>query len=256
MALSANARAAVVAVAALIGVVLMLSLGAWQMRRAAQKTALQLAFDTRAALPPLDARDLAATPESAAAQFHRPVRLRGRWQAAQGVYLENRQMDARVGFVLVMPLLLEDRPLAVLVQRGFVPRDLRDRTLLPSVATPSGPVEIEGRIAPPPARLYEFAASASGPIRQNLDLAAFARETGLPLATPLSVLQTDAVTPAGAATGEGLRRHWPAPAVDVQKHHGYAAQWFALAALMAGLYAWFQIVRPRLHRRRPPDERR
>jgi len=41
-------------------------------------------------------------------------------------------------------------------------------------------------------------------------------------------------------------REWPRPAVDVQKHYGYAFQWFALCALMAGLYVWFQLVRPRL----------
>jgi surfeit locus 1 family protein len=29
----------------------------------------------------------------------------------------------------------------------------------------------------------------------------------------------------------------------VDKHYGYAAQWFALAALVVLLYAWFQ-VRP------------
>jgi surfeit locus 1 family protein len=103
---------------------------------------------------------------------------------------------------------------------------------------------VQGRIAPPPARLYEFAGGASGPIRQNLDLTGFARETGLPL-LPLSVLQANADDKAGTA-GDGLLREWPRPAVDVHKHHGYAFQWFALAALMTGLYVWFQLVRPRL----------
>jgi surfeit locus 1 family protein len=31
----------------------------------------------------------------------------------------------------------------------------------------------------------------------------------------------------------------------VQKHYGYAFQWFALSALIIGLYAWFQLPRPR-----------
>ena len=51
--------------------------------------------------------------------------------------------------------------------------------MLPPV---DGVVQLEGRIAPPPAKLYEFASQAGGKIRQNLDLAGFARETGLPLA--------------------------------------------------------------------------
>jgi surfeit locus 1 family protein len=44
---------------------------------------------------------------------------------------------------------------------------------------------------------------------------------------------------------DGLLRQWPEPAADVQKHYGYAFQWFALCALILGLYVWFQIVRPR-----------
>ena len=36
-----------------------------------------------------------------------------------------------------------------------------------------------------------------------------------------------------------------APAADVHKHYGYAFQWFALCALIVGLYVWFQLIRPR-----------
>jgi len=33
----------------------------------------------------------------------------------------------------------------------------------------------------------------------------------------------------------------------VERHHGYAFQWFGLAALIVFLYAWFQFLRrPRL----------
>ena len=243
MALGRKGRAAVVLVATLAGVALTAKLGAWQLSRAAQKVALQAAFESRAALSPLSAADLAHSAEQAEAQYYRPVQLRGRWIEGHSVFLENRQMAGRVGFYLVTPLQLEGRPDAVLVQRGWVPRDQRERTLLPSVPTPPGRVEVDGHIAPPPGRLYEFAASTGGVIRQNLDLDEFRRETGLLLA-PLSVQQLD--SPGSA--GDGLLRQWPPPAVDVQKHYGYAFQWFALSALMAGLYVWFQLVRPR---RRP-----
>ena len=219
-------------------------LGVWQLDRAAQKEALQALMQARAAAPPLDAdafaRYCCADP---AALHYRPVRLRGTWLPQHNVWLENRQMKGRPGFYLVTPLRLEGRAEAVLVQRGWAPRDADDRVRLASVPSAAGPVEIDGVIAPPPARLYEFAVSASGVIRQNLDLPAFATETGLAL-LPVSVLQHD--LPGGVA--DGLLRDWPLPAVDVQKHYGYAFQWFALAALMTGLYVWFQLVRPRLRR--------
>jgi surfeit locus 1 family protein len=244
MALSASGRAATVLIGALIGVSITANLGAWQLRRAAQKLALQTALDSRASLPVLGASELAATAGAAEAQHFRQVRLRGHWAVGRIVFLENRQMDARVGFYVVTPLQLEGRSDAVLVQRGWVPRDQSDRTRLPTVPTPAGEVEVVGHIAPPPARLYEFAALATGVIRQNLDLDGFAAESGLKL-LPMSVQQIDSP----ATLGDGLLRRWSRPAVDIHKHYGYAFQWFALCALMAGLYVWFQLVRPRLERR-------
>ena len=236
-------RRAWVLLATVLGVALTAGLGSWQLKRAAQKIAIQSALESRALLPVLSAADLARDADAAALQHHRPARLRGRWVAERTVFLENRQMNARVGFYVVTPLQLEGRPEAVLVQRGWVVRNLNDRSLLPPIATPSGPVEVKGLIAPPPARLYEFSTVAAGAIRQNLDMAGFARETGLRLA-PLSLQQHDAAN----TVGDGLLRQWPRPSADVQKHHGYAFQWFALSALMAGLYVWFQLLRPRRKR--------
>lgn len=233
-------RGVVLAVATIVGIASTASLGAWQLRRAAQKIALQTTLDERGALPSLAAADLATTPAAAPAQYDRRVRLVGRWDAAHTVYLENRQMNARVGFYVVTPLRLSARSDAVLVQRGWVPRNLLDRTLLPPILTPSGEVEVVGRIAPPPSRLFEFAASPQGAIRQNLDVATFAVESGLRL-LPGSIRQDDAAAP---PADDGLLRKWPRPALDVQKHYGYAFQWFALCALIAGLHVWFRILRP------------
>lgn len=243
MALSAKSRAALILAATVFGVLVTTNLGAWQLRRAAQKIALQNALVSQATLPVLSNADLATTPVAAAAEHYRRVRLRGHWVAGRNVFLENRQMDTRVGFYLVTPLQLEGRPDVVLVQRGWVPRDLRDRTVLPNIVTPAGAVAITGSIAPPPGRLYEFAPSTTGLIRQNLDMKEFGVESGLEL-LPLSIQQDDAAE----TVGDGLLRHWPRPAVDVQKHYGYAFQWFAMGALMAGLYVWFQLVHPRLKR--------
>ncbi len=236
-------RAAVVLVAALLAAAGTARLGGWQLDRAAQKVALHEAQQRQRALPPLAAGDLAHGPSAVPAQVHRSVRLHGVWLAAHTVYLENRQMNGRPGFYAVTPLRLDDGS-AVLVERGWVPRDLLDRTRVAAPAPPDGPVQVQGRIAPGPGRLYEFAGAASGPIRQNLDIASFAQETGLAL-RPFSVVQEDD-TP---RPSDGLLRQWPAPAADVQKHYGYAFQWFALCALLIGLYVWFQLLRPRRARR-------
>ena len=107
--------------------------------------------------------------------------------------------------------------------------------------TPAGEVQIQGRLAPPPAKLYEFAQEQPGPIRQNLDLARFGAELRLPLA-PLSVVQL-------GAPSEGLLREWPQPASGADKNYGYAFQWWAFSVLITVLYVWFQFIAPRRARR-------
>ena len=240
---SVNARHWVVLAAAVVGVLGTARLGQWQLSRAAQKEALQAALDSRASAPVLNQASLATDASIADAQHYRRVHLHGQWVADRTIFLDNRQMNGRPGFFVVTPLRLGEGADAVLVQRGWAPRDMADRTHLPALPAQPGPVEVDGLIAPPPGRLYQFAADTAGAIRQNLDLEGFSRETGLAL-RPLSVLQSDNT----AQPNDGLLRQWPAPAFDVQRHYGYAFQWFALAALITGLYVWFQLVRPRLRR--------
>ncbi|MFN3304584.1 MAG: SURF1 family protein [Roseateles sp.] len=224
--------------ATLLAAALTARLGVWQLDRAAQKLALQAAIDGQAGLPVLGNAELGA------AGLHRRVALRGTWITERTVWLDNRPMDGRAGFYVVTPLRLAGRSEAILVQRGWAPRDTQDRTRLPPLTTPAGEVRVQGRLAASPARLYELGAGQGGPIRQNLDPVAFAQEAGLAL-LPFTVVQTD------ADADDGLLRHWPAPDAGVHKHYGYAFQWFALCALILILYAWFQLVRPRLRRRQP-----
>ena len=231
-------------IATVIGVAATARLGVWQLDRAAQKEALQRSLDTRALLPDLDSAMLADTVEALAGQQDRRTVVRGQWVSAATVFLDNRQMAGRTGFFVVTPLRLADSPTAVLVQRGWVPRDTLDRTKLPRLPAESGVVTVRGHIAPPPGRLYDFAGAASGVIRQNLDLVAYAHEFSLSL-RPLSIVQE-----ADGALPDGLLRQWTRPDVGIQKHYGYAFQWFALCALMTGLYVWFQLIRPRLRSQR------
>jgi len=222
--------------AAVVGVAATVALGWWQLGRGQQREAMQQAIDSRKSQPPLAQSALLAG-GPLASLHHRPVRLRGRWVERHTVYLDNRQMRGKPGFYVVTPLQLAGSDTAVLVQRGWIQRDFLQRDRLPQVVTPPGDVELVGRIAPPPAKLYEMGPAEAGPIRQNLDLAAFAAETGLKL-VDASVLET------GPASQE-LLRDWPEVGSAAAKNYGYAAQWWALAALIVILYVWFQFIAPR-----------
>jgi surfeit locus 1 family protein len=167
--------------------------------------------------------------------------LKGQWLAEHTVFLENRQMNGKPGFFALTPLKLEGTGAVVLVQRGWSQRSFTDRTALPTMQTPDGWVEVQGHLAPWPSRLYDFGGTETGPIRQNLDLTAYRQATGLPV-LEVTLLQS------GTAS-EGLLREWPVVASGVEKHHGYAFQWFGLSGLIALLYVWFQIVQPRRQKR-------
>jgi len=236
----------VVTVAALLTVALTFSLGQWQLRRAAHKEALQASLDQKSQVAPLGNAQLAGlavmNPPALAALSDRRVDITGQWQAAQTVYLDNRPMNGRPGFWVMTPLLLSGTDKVVLVQRGWIPRDFVDRSRLAPVETSSQEVRLQGRMAPAPAKLYAFKGADAGLIRQNLDIGALAAETGLPL-LPVLVLQT------GPAS-EGLQREWAAPNAGIDKHLGYAFQWFGLSALVLGLYVWFQWIVPLRRRSR------
>ncbi|MGJ7490152.1 SURF1 family protein [Variovorax sp. ZT4R33] len=250
----------IVTLAAVLTLGATVSLGRWQLSRAAQKEALQAEIEAQQQRPPLEQQAFLAIDRPAEA-LHRPVRLRGLWLTPQTVYLDNRQMNGVPGFYVLTPFAIEGSEQAVMIQRGWVQRNFNDRTQLMPVETPAGLIEVTARVALPPAHLLDLgkpapaasAASAaegesategrqpavgSSPIRQNLDLEAFRSETRLPLRTDLSLQQI------GAAS-EGLQRDWPAPALGVEKHYGYAFQWFGLAALVVILYVWFQFIAPR-----------
>ena len=227
-------------------------LGLWQLDRAAQKVQLQQAVQTQSALPSLTADALPRTLADGAAPPHRRALLQGQWLAERSIYLDNRPMSGRIGFYLVTPLQLADGS-AVLVQRGWLPRDAADRTRVAPPPSVVGTVTVAGRIAPALARLYEFDAAASGPIRQNLGIDSYAQEAALRL-RPWALVQDDSPQSSTDGPPDGLLRQWPAPDTGLQKHYGYAFQWFSLCALTVLLYAWFQFIRPRRNaaRDKPP----
>ena len=203
--------------------------------------AQDVALARQGRLTPLANADLLALAAPVHAT-HRTVKLRGRWLDQRTLFLDNRPMKGKVGLIVLTPLQLEGSATVVMVQRGWVQRNFLDRNALPQVETSPDLIQIEGRIAPWPSKLYELDGSGGGAIRQNLDLAQFRAESGLPT-FEVTVKQTDAVA-------DGLTRDWPEAQVTLRKHFGYALQWWGISTLLVFLYVWFQIVRRFFAKRR------
>jgi surfeit locus 1 family protein len=196
-----------------------IALGNWQSRRADAKRALAQELDQAARAAPLE---LPAARVDAAPLIHRRVAARGVFLPERTVLLANRMRQARAGYEVVTPLRLGDSAWHVLVERGWVAAP-QTAGALPQVRTPPGAQHIDGIALERLPRALETGVSPGGNVRQNLDLAAFAAETGLAL-QPLIIEQH-------SDTGDGLQRDWPRADLRIEMHESYALQWYTFAAL-------------------------
>ncbi|NBW47315.1 MAG: SURF1 family protein [Betaproteobacteria bacterium] len=134
------------------------SLGFWQLDRARQKDAIEASVQSRGQQAPLAAAELTGEAE----QVHRLAEIEGRWLPHSTVFLENRPMAGRAGFIVLTALALPDGR-TVLVQRGWQARDLRDRTLTQPVPTPDAP-PVRPRARAVAARLHAGLPSTRPPL--------------------------------------------------------------------------------------------
>ena len=216
-------------IAALIVALIGILLGNWQQDRAAYKTDLQACQLARAAEPPFTlGPNTAASPDL---EFRR-VRVHGEFVAGWPVLLANRPRGSQSGFYLAMPFKIAGADEHVLVLRGWLPRQA-EFDKLPTFATPAGQVTLEGRLVLSAGKVMELGDGpplAPGAAVQNLTPQALAQASGLRL-LPFLVQQTLPATPADL-----MARDWPLPEAGIDKHRGYAFQWYALAALALLFY--------------------
>ncbi|MBB6583339.1 SURF1 family protein [Ralstonia solanacearum] len=225
-------------------IVLTCVLGRWQLSRAQERIERQARIEAMAHAPALR---VSAQPVAADAVMYRPVLLRGTFDVAHTVLLENRPRVtngvSRSGFEVLIPLVLEGAGgRAVLVNRGWLPRDPVERTRIAPYTTPTGEVQVEGIAVPHASRVYSFgrkdgADEAGQRLRQNIDLDAFAREIGVPLQPFVVEQQSDAQ--------DGLQRDWPRADSGADRNYGYAFQWFSMATAVLALMIVYGVRRYR-----------
>jgi len=221
------------------GIALTLGLANWQVNRAHEKEELAarlavLAKDAPVSLP-------AAVMKAQDVEWRR-VTARGRFEPRYGVLVDNRIRHGVAGYHVVMPLEIGSGGGGryVLVNRGWIAGN-PDRAKLPEVKTPDVIIEITGLATVPSHRFLELSSrAAEGKVWQNLTLDRY-REA-FPIAVQPVVIQQE------SPLDDGLVREWDPLSLGVDKHYGYAFQWFALAATLFVFYLVTHV------RRRLPEE--
>jgi len=202
-------------------------LGNWQLRRADEKRAIETRLTGRQAQPPLA---IGADPVDGAAIEYRRVTVQGEFDRDWPLYLDNRPQNGNAGFYVLMPLKIAGTQTHVLVQRGWIAVDPHRRAHIAAPAAPEGVVGIEGVAIRNPGHVLQLGQAAllrPGAILQNLTVEEFAAASNY-------VMQPFVIEETGNPQ-DGLLRDWPKPSAGIERHLGYAFQWYALA-LTAFLY--------------------
>ena len=208
-------------IATIVVVLVGLSLGNWQTRRAEEKLSLAREQALQTAQPRLELQVL--TGDEIPANF-RTVMMTGTFITQWPIYLDNRPYQGQAGFYLLMPFKLNGSGKIILVMRGWLPRDTQDRQKLPATPTPQGLVKLEGVVRGSVGHVMQLGsepAMQAGVIRQNLEVAELSKASGLQF-EKFIIEQT-------SETSDGLIRDWPQPSVGSDKNRGYAFQWYGLA---------------------------
>lgn len=212
-------------VAAIIVLALTIAAGIWQTKRALYKSALQAQYEAQSQAQPVRLPGGVIDEEL---YRYRRVQVTGRFDPAQEILLDNIILKGVPGYQVVTPLKLEGEAAYVLINRGWVARG-SDRSILPEIKTPLGVVKIEGIAVPPSGKFLELSAqTVEGKVWQNLHFARMQAQLPQRLQTLMVTQLND--------NGDGLVRHWERPDTGVEKHAGYAFQWFALALVTLVIY--------------------
>jgi surfeit locus 1 family protein len=183
-------------------IVLFVALGNWQLGRAEEKRELAAKFG--GAGPAIDWRQL--PPD---APRYTRVTLRGHYDPEHQFLLDNRSHESVAGVEVLTPFLL-DNGSAVVVNRGWQPFGAT-RKELPGIW-------LKAPAAPGWPRLVQYP-----------DMEDLSQQLGRKLSSHQVLLDP--------AVPDGYVRDWSLPGTPIDRHIGYAVQWFAFAALAGAI--WF-----------------
>jgi surfeit locus 1 family protein len=226
-----RSAAALVALGLVAGVVFagLMALGTWQVERRAWKLALIAQVDQRVHAPPVAAPGPARWPQvTAASDAYRHVQVTGRFVAAADTLVQ-ASTDLGAGFWVLTPLRREDDGSVVLINRGFVAAEQRDRAARgAAVSASADAVTVTG--------LLRITEPEGGFLRRNdaaanrwysRDVPAIAAARGLGRVAPYFI-DADAAPDSSDEPVGGLT------VIAFNNHHAvYAITWYLLALMVA-----------------------
>lgn len=218
-------------IATIIVMLITANLGRWQLNRADEKRTLQQQYELMQAQPKVTLRGDEGNNLSYL-QFGK-IEVQGHFNSRHQIFLDNQVEDTSAGYHVLTPLLLLDGKHYILVNRGWISRS-PSYPKPPKIDAPAGEVTITGYGLMPAKRFFELSSDTiQDSVWQNLTFDRYKRQTGLNV-LPLILVQTE-------NNSKGLIPVRQKPQFGIEKHEGYAFQWFSMAACVVLFYLFFNV---------------
>ncbi|MGD0564291.1 MAG: SURF1 family protein [Roseiarcus sp.] len=244
--MSQRARSLVApALATVVGVAVLVSLGVWQLQRLAWKEALIAAVESRVHAAPVDLPAEADWPRLNPTDYeYRHVHVAGVYDASRQALVFRALGSPRgryggPGYLVMTPLRLASGAV-VLVNRGFVPQDRKDKAALSLSGSGAGETVVVGLMRASEDRTWFTPADnpASGQWFTR-DVEAMARAMGLSRYAPFSIDADAGADPAELPEGGETIVAFP------NSHLSYAMTWFGMALALAGVFGAYAVTQLR-----------
>ena len=198
------------------------SLGFWQLDRANEKRAIEASIQKANT----GIVELIADENSLLEKEYYQVRLNGQYQSNKQFIYDNQIVYQVSGYYVLTPFKLEGQPSTIIINRGFIPWN-GDREKLADVSIEKTKSEIKVQISKPIKRI-ELKSSEIGnnfPVLiQAVDLVKMSELAGIDFSSMVGLLD--------ASMDDGFVRKWEPYTGSIEKHIGYAVQWFLMAIVL------------------------
>jgi len=202
---------------------LLISLGFWQLDRADEKRAIEdkIAIANSANVELVVSTELLKDKE----YYH--VRLQGSYVDDKQFIYDNQIVDQISGYYVLTPFVLNGDSKTVLINRGFIAWNGR-RDKLADIDIEGEITEVKVQISKPVKRMELKASEISGEfpvLIQALDLDAMSAIASIDFVSVVGLLSPE--------SSNGFVRRWESYTGTIERHIGYAIQWFLMALVLA-----------------------
>ena len=200
----------------------LVSLGFWQLDRADQKRTIEASIQKANT----GVVELIVNQNELLNKEYYEVRLQGSYISDKQFIYDNQIVDQASGYYVLTPFVLTGQSNAIMINRGFIPWNGR-RNQLADIAVDYAPREIKIQVSRPIKRIELKTSDISNQfpvLIQAIDFDVIEEISSTSFVDVIGLLDP--------SSDDGFVRKWEPYTGSIEKHIGYAIQWFLMALVL------------------------